>query len=252
VEALLSRFDSKVRLLKGGEMMKTLVLVLALLIVGSAMCGAAGVTVDLYNKWNYIAAPCVPFNPDPISVFTGPSGAIDLDYYLYRYDAASQSMIVYDAIDPTGFGNCLLGDGYILYNHANVDNFSFNAVPDGVPDAGGAKTDMWISLPGNQLDGVSAGGWQLIGQPFNHDTASDLGSGTGDNIHFTDGTTLKTWDEAVAANWVDDTFNYYTGIDQSMKNITYNGLGDDDTFRAGNAYYVHTRIDNIAMIIPAN
>lgn len=228
-------------------MMKTLVLVLALVVVAGGICTADTCTVDLYSNWNVVACPLVPFDPDPNSVF----GGVDIDGRVARYDAPSQSFVSYDAIDPTAFGNCLLGEGYLLENYANVDSFSYSGVPDGVPDASNNMTDMWISLPGNQLDAADAGGWHIVGHPFNHDTAIDLGSGTGDNVLFTDGTTLKTWDEAFAAGWVEDVMSYFDASTQSYSTLSY-GLGDDDHFRSGKGYYLFTRKDNLAMIITAN
>jgi len=232
-------------------MMRTLGLVLALLVVASGMSVAASVTVDLYSKWNYISCPLVPFNPDPNAVFTGPTGdPLDIDTLLLRYDGPSQGQVGFDAGDPGSFGNILLGDGYILNNYAGVDSFTYQGVPDGVPDVSNNKTDMWISLPGGQGD-TAQGGWHLIGQPFNHDTAVNGDLGTGDHIWFTDGTTLKTWDEAVTAGWVDDTMFYFEAAAQGQGTLSYGG-GDDDSLRAGKAYYVRTKKDNLALIIPAD
>ena len=46
----------------------------------------------------------------------------------------------------------------------------------------------------------------MVGTPFNHDVyvnsdQSDMGDG--DNIFFTDGSSLKNWGEAADAGWVD-------------------------------------------------
>jgi hypothetical protein len=219
--------------------MKTLGLVLALVLVVGGACVADTVTLDLFAQWNFISAPLVPFNPDPLSVFSG----LTVSGYLNRWDAPTQSMATYDEIDPAAFGNVLLGDGYQLYQDA-AGSFTYAGVPDGVPDGGGNMTDMWISLPGYQLDGVDEGGWHLIGQPFNHDT-----SGV-ENLFLTDGTTLKTWEQAVDANWCDDGMQYWDGASQSMLLMSF-GLADDDHIRAGKAYWFHTKKDNLALIIPA-
>lgn len=243
------RFDSKVRLLKGGEMMKTLVLVLVLSLLTGVAATAATVTVDTYADWNLVAAPLVPFNPAVDSVFSN----FDVMFTagITRWDAPSQGMIAYDAFDvPGAFGNVLLGDGY-WFNYPEAGQIVYDGVPDGVPDASNVKTDMWISLPGNQLDGQDAGGWQLIGQPFNHDTPVDSGGFSGDLVFFTDGTTLKTWGEAADAGWVDSTMTFWDGATQGMLSLGY-FFNDDDQFRAGHGYWCKTNKDNLAMIIPAN
>jgi len=213
------------------------------------MCVADTVTVDLYyanGPWNFIACPLVSFDPAPESVFAG----VDIFYNLFRYDAPTASEYVYDG-DPSGpFGNILLGDGYYLANTGNVPSFSYSGVPDGVPDGNGTMTDMWISLPGVQGD-AGQGGWHLIGHPFNHDTPTNGAGGTGDNIWFTDGTTLKTWDEAVNAGWVQESMQYFDNASGNSLVMTYQGWGDDDTLRAKTAYWVLTMKDNIALIIPA-
>ena len=227
--------------------MRTLGLVLALLVVGSGMCAADTVTVDIYSAWNYFACPLVPFDPAPDQVMAG----VDIDGRLFRFDAPTQSMIVYDMIDPSAFGNVLLGDGYILDNYAATPSFSYSGVPDGVPDGNWTMTDMWISLPGYQLDQGSNGGWHLFAHPFKHDTPVNGPLGSGDNIWFTDGTTLKTWDEAVNAGWVDSAMSYFDGATQSQLAMTYQGWGNDDTLRAKSAYWIETKKDNIALIIPA-
>ncbi|MCX8053141.1 MAG: hypothetical protein N3B12_04985 [Armatimonadetes bacterium] len=224
--------------------MKTFGLVLALLVMGSAVCMAASVTIDLYTPWNYIACPLVPFDPNPESVFAG----VDVYYNLFRYDAATGSEFFYDGVGP--FGNILLGEGYYLLNVGNVPSISYSGVPDGVPDSSGNMTDMWISLPGVQGD-EGGGGWHLIGHPFNHDTPTNGPGGSGDNIWFTDGTTLKTWDEAVIAGWVSETMMYFDGVSQTSLTMTYQGWGNDDTLRAKYAYWVETKKDNLALIIPA-
>jgi hypothetical protein len=240
------------KLAKGGEKMRTLSLVLALVVVGSLACVADQVTVDLYSAaspWNYFACPLVPFDPNPYSVLSG----IDIDYNLFRYDAPTGSTLYFE---PDGaFGNILLGEGYYLNNASGATSFTYNGVPDGVPDGSGTMTDMWISLPGVQGDaGVNppnGGGWHLIGHPFNHDTPTNGPQGTGDNIWFTDGTTLKTWDEAVAAGWVGDSMQYFDNATGNSMQMTYQGWGDDDTLRAKTAYWLRTYKDNLALIIPA-
>lgn len=221
--------------------MKTFVLVLALMVVAAGVSVAATATIDVYPGWNQIAAPLVPFDPDPESVFAdAPSG---LDSMLYRVSPAEGGSIVYDEFDPESFGGVLLGDGYQL-RAFTAATLTVEGVEDGVPDAQGVKTDMWISLPGS---GFGTGAWHLIGQPFAHDTYVDETSG----LSFTDGTDVKTWIEAVIAGWVGDAFY---GSDPSvggMFMVTSDGFGDSDSLEAGKSYQIQTFVDNLAMIVSA-
>jgi len=225
-------------------MMRTFGLVLAMLVLCAGASMAVNVSYDIYGGWNLITAPLVPFNPDPLSVFAGaPDG---IDGVLTRVDPTNGN-ITYDGFDPAGFGNVLLGDGYWLFQSGG-GTISYDGVPDGVPDGSGNMTDMWISLPGNQADAgaepPSGGGWHLIGQPFNHDTNA-VG-----NLYFTDGSSMKTWEDAVAASWVDAAF---IGANASTGgfNVQFDGFGDDDHLRATHGYWIRTYKDNIALVIPA-
>lgn len=234
---------------KGGETMKTLVLVLALMVVvGGACVATTTATYDLYMGWSLISAPLVPINPDPLSVYAGaPDG---LDYLCYRYDPSS-GWVTYDSFDPSAYGNVLLGDGSSLNCMSAGATISYVGVEDGVPDGTGAMTDMWISLPGSQTDGIDAGGIHLIGQPFNHNTPVDpSGQNIGDGIFFTDGTTLKNWSEAVADSWVDGKLSTLDPANGAV-DVQFDGWGGDDTLRPGKGYWLTTYKDNLALIIPA-
>lgn len=238
--------------------MKILGIGLLLVLALSSTCGAVSVSYDVYPGFNCIAAPLVPINPDPIVPLTIGSTtypgvfaqAIDgIDGLLVRNDPATGG-IPWDGLeDPPGlsFGKVLLGDGYWLTVYSDGSKVQYEGLADGVPDAGGAMTDMWISLPGA---GGGIGGWHLIGQPFNHDTPVDDGSGTGVFITFTNGSVTMDWSDAVAAGWVSPVM---TGNDPATGGVPvqYDGLGSDDHLRAGKGYWVQTFIDNLAMIIPA-
>lgn len=240
------KLNSISQILKGGETMKTLGLVLALVLVVGGACVAATATYDIYKGWNMISAPIVPFDPNPETVFAGaPDG---VDSLLSRWDPSAGG-VGYDSGDPTSFGGVLLGDGFWLRDFTGKATITITGVADGVPDGAGVMTDMWISLPGNT--NINGGGWHMIGQPFNHNTPVDDGSGTGANIKFTDGTTLKTWGEAFAAGWVADTISTWDPASGGV-GIVFDGSGDDDHFRAGKGYQVKTFVPNLAMIIPAS
>ncbi len=229
--------------------MKTLGLVLALMVVVGGACVADIAAYDIYAGTQLVAAPLAPFNPDPLSVFANaPDG---IDYMLFRYDPSS-GWVTYDSFDPEMYGGVMLGEGAMLTATTSA-TISYEGFPDALKDsAEAAGTDMWISLPGNSMDGVDAGGWHLIGQPFNHETVVDpTYEGTGSNILFTDGTQVLNWAEANAAGWVDSKL---TNIDAASGaiDVQFDGWGGDDTLRVGKGYWLNTYKDNLAMIILAN
>lgn len=255
------RTTSVSKFLKGGEMMKTLGLVLALLVVVTGASFADTTTVDVYPGFSYVALPLAPFdcgtagayNPESIITNSGLWAA----GLLHKWDAATQSDIAYDPDGGTGW-NMVLGEGYSYY-WEDTSSFTVDGVADGVPDANSNMTDMWISLPGNQADSVSVspdgGGWHLIGTPFNHDISVDKGSFYGDNIFFTDGTSMKTWGEALEAGWVDPVMHGWDAAMQSSRDVLF--TGDDSNplntkLLKGCSYWLLTYQDNLAMIVPAN
>ena len=229
--------------------MKIIGLVICLLLATGIMASAnTTATVDIYSQWNLWSAPIVPIDPSPYTVLSN----FDLmfDAIVMRLDATTQGYLTLDGFatsDPV-FGGILLGDGYYTYN--SVDNtITIPGLDDGVPD-GAVQTDMWISLPGDQTDGKDAGGWHMIGCPFNHPVLVNDGSLNGARIQFTDGSSVKGWDDAVQAGWV-SSIAYYLNSDGSQGALGY-FFADDDHFRPGKGYFLQTLKDNLAMIIPGN
>lgn len=244
--------------------MKTLGLVLAMLLVISASALADTATLDVYQGWNYIGCPLVPMNlsndpeVDPENDFTEPYFAFDEVAFdletgkLLRFDAVNAANLVY--LGDEAFGKLLLGDGYMLNcSIPGKTTITYTGVPNGVPDAGGNKTDMWISLPGKQGDSnvPYGGGWHLISTPY----ADDVPAYTFDqfeniiwNINFTDGTQVLDWMAAADAGWVADTMYGLTGGVQNL--CTYNSE-TEYIMKAGKGYFLETKKDNIAMIITA-
>lgn len=235
------------KLLKGGETMKHFGLVLALsVVVAGGAYAEDSCKIDIYSGWNQISVPLVQTSPDPTVVFNG----VSVYNSLQRYDATVGTYVLLDDISPELFGNVLLGEGYVLAGTEAKEVTVSSPILDGVPDTQNNKTDMWISLPGVQSS-AAAGGWHLIGHPFNHITKVSKTDGTGDNISFTDGTTMKTWKEAAEANWVS---GVALGLDSTTQtNFTVGfDLADSDQFEPGRAYWIGTYKSNLAMIINAN
>lgn len=235
---MITRFSSNLKMRKGGEMMKKFGFALGLLVALSGACVADSVAYDVYDGWQLVAAPLVPFEPDAALVF---ANAAD-----------------YTGWDPTtgglsygeGFMNVLLGDGYWLYSVGDTQ-VSYNGVADGVPDGSGNRTDMWISLPGDSGDGADAGGWHIIGYPFASPMDTDSGANSGDQVFFTDGTSLKNWSEAAAANWVEATMSGYSPAQGGGFTVVYDDSEGTKTLAVGNGYWIRTLKDNLAMILNA-
>lgn len=264
---------STTRLLKGGEMMRTLILTLALALVvaGAAVADTSTATIDVYAGWNQIGCPIVPVNLstdmdiDPELDYTEPyfawgdDGVGDdlLNGNLQRWDAPYGSMLIY-LIDES-FGKLLLGDGYFFYATSPA-TLSYTGLENGIPYEDPytyvkTKTDMWISLPGFKADSnvaaPNAGGWHLISTPYDNDVpAYDIdGSDIIWKINFTDGNVIKDWMTAVDDQWVSDTM--YGFENGSGTQVTY--LSETDySMKKGRGYWIQTFKDDIAMIISAN
>jgi hypothetical protein len=218
-------------------MKKTLVFVIALVLAMGMMASAATYTADLQPGWNFISVPLVPYDSSVAAVFGGIDVMFDVAMLQSMKDNAS---IAYDPFDEEGcdLQNIFVGQGYYI-NMFDSATFSYEGVADGVPDSQNVMADMWISFP--------VKGWQMIGTPFNHDVnvnADGEEMGDGDNIFFTDGSSLKNWGEAVEAQWVADCAQN----DDGTVGFFFN---DFSKFEPGKGYYFETKVDNLAMIVPA-
>lgn len=239
---MLNRFNSKINISRGGETMKKLGLVLALVFMVGGAAIAADVSYDVYQGWNLIAAPIVPLDPDPVNVLNG----LTIMNRIQRFDAASGGDVLYARGAESDFGSILLGDGYWLYVDSEAGaTVTYSGVEDGVP-TNGVKTDMWLSLPGVQGDETTQGGWHLIGHPYNHETPVGV---DGANITFTDGTTVKTWKQAVDDGWVD---GYMYGFEGGEFSVGYTRFAEQSTLLPFHGYWLYTYKGNIAMIIDGN
>ena len=214
-------------------MKKTLVFVIALVLAMGMMASAATYTLDVTDGWNFISLPGVPFDSSVASGFDG----FDFDFSALLQSMLGNESIADDEAEGTML-NVFVGQGY-YFNPGEDGTISYEGVADGVPDSQGTMADMWISLP--------KAGWQMIGTPFNHEVfvnADQSDDGDGDNIFFTDGSSLKNWSEAADEGWVSDTA---LGPEGSVGF----SFSDSASFTPGLGYYFQTMVDDIAMIVPA-
>lgn len=243
--------------------MKKLTLVLALLLVSSgAFAATETAQMDVYSAFSFVGPPIVPITssyPNTPIIF-GDAG-IDIEWTgtISRFDAPTQTQLVYTAWDESGQWSLLLGEGYMIdYRSGSLGSnptaVVYTGVEDGVPDADGTMTDMWISLPGNQLDGQNAGGWHWISTPFNHVVPFNVDDYDGANIKVTDGNVVRTLLDAASVEpvWIEEPWAFFSGSSQSWGSAGYlTGVYDDDQMQPGNMYIVKTRVDNLALIVPA-
>lgn len=245
--------------------MKTLVVVLALLVASSAAFAAETQTAsfDVYQAFSYIGVPIVPITtsyPNTPLIFSG--AGIDIEWSgntVTKFDAPTQGMVDYQAWDPAYQWSMLLGEGYQVDCRSNPPGsnptvVSFTGIKDGVPDSLGTMTDMWISLPGNQLDGVNQGGWHWIATPFNHAIPFNETFWGGEHIKITDGNTVRTLMDASTNSplWIELPFSYFNGATQGWENAGYmTGVNESDQLDPGKMYIVKTLVDNLALIVPA-
>ncbi len=176
--------------------------------------------------WSLIAVPAIPEDPSPESVFAG----IPIDGNLYRWEAASRSLMIYDAWSPESYGGILLGDGHWLQTTA----------PATISYEGRYQAnDQWISLP--------SVGWTLIGQPFNYSTPwANVKVHNGKSVlSMHDATRLEGWMNSVGYWW-----------DSATQGLCDLGLEEDfayhTTLQPWHGYWVESYVDNLSLIIPQN
>ncbi|MCE5200423.1 MAG: hypothetical protein ABFD54_01145 [Armatimonadota bacterium] len=241
--------------------MRTLCFAVAMLAIVASASVAGSVTVDFYGPgWALVSAPQVPIESRAVYLWD-PDFTEWLDSKLFAVNPTTGSQVPLSYGDNAETFSILLGEGYLLNNTDGPTQVTYDAVADGVPsnpaDAT-TMTDMWISLPGRTETGTNLdqGGWHLIGCPFNHVIPFDKAEGSfaaGDNIYFTDGTTVKTWADASTGNdaWVSPTMFGRDGRGQFQ--ATYDGDPSEvDLFlRPGYGYWFQTKKDNLAMIVTA-
>jgi len=267
--------------------MKTLGLVLAMLFLVGGCCLAAtttSVTISaIGTEWNMIALPVVPLDPAvggnqaahgiyPAQDTSGVFGAFNTEshFTLKSYDYVGGGYLTFGYQNPAGFGNLLLGTGYWVTGTNLTGSVTYNGLLDGVPDfqsdgvtpvldstgnlGTSLKTDMYVSLPGQ---GLGTGGWHLIGLPFNHAVALSMSAKAKDGSRFllTDGTTVLDWHDAALSTapggkWINASAKGWDPVGGGYTTVGYGS--STNVWQPGNAYWVQTLKDNLAMIIPGN
>lgn len=217
-------------------MKKTIVLAVAALFATTLAASAEKVNVPLFTGLNMLAAPQAPIYAEaPETVFAdASSNPLSIGFNLTRWDAVNKGYIAYSPFNTADYGGVLLGDGAWYTSDADVV-WQYDAAPNGLPDASGVKTDMWISLP--------AAGLALFGNPFNDsiDWISCL---------MTDGTQTVSVEQAANLGWFDGSCIEWSAQDQG-----YTTVGTmpwyKQTIDPGHAYWITTAQDNLALIVPA-
>ena len=84
--------------------------------------------------------------------------------------------------------------------------------------------------------------WNLFGHGFKQPVALA-------DCTLNDGVEVKSWDDAVAAGWVDPTVYFYEG--GRYRFVRSDGTGDDDHLRAWHGYWVLVHSWTLALTVPA-
>jgi len=257
-------------------MRKSSILLLAVIGLLVVACSAYAVTtatatLQIYGKWNQIAAPIIPFDPDMTDngttsdttgnpSLTGVPGCWNSWYgdwntadrltspnhndTLAWRDPISQSNVQLPD-DLGSFPNILMGDGYLARcNTGNRGQIKHNLTYNGVDIS---DTQAWISLPG-KTNGT--GGWHYIGIPYPVGTACDFSSVV---VVYTDPTTQQLTSALMG--------DLYAAGNQTVLSTTFFGWDsagqnlvqcpdDGSNLYGGQMYKVFTKVSNIALILP--
>jgi len=177
----------------------------------------------LNASWGLISVPSPPVNPDPANVFAG----IDIDSKLYRFDRATQSMILYDTWTPDVFGNVSVDDGYWLQVDTNK-TISYQAYGD---------------TPATYTTQLPAAGWSIIGCPFQSNIQWP-------NALVTLGATTVPISTARGNGWISGTGYWFDSSTQSMVDF---GLPED--FPTGSELYpwhghwIQSLVNNLSLTL---
>jgi hypothetical protein len=173
-------------------------------------------TFSIYQGWNLISSPFIPNNPDPAVVFDG----LNIDGNLSRWEAASSSFITYDSEDPSAFGSITLGDGYWLYNDSGEDK---------------SVTYQGTAGPTTLTIEIESNGWNLVGCAWDYAVSCA-------NLSILYNGATKSWDDAVAAGWMEDNWHGFNAETQSWFDVSPSGFASDDMLRPGMGYWTRSPV----------
>jgi hypothetical protein len=230
--------------MKKGILVLAVVALLAVTISANAEVTTGTATFQLYGWYNQVAAPLIPFDPNPRNAATSSGvfggwfdGFVAGDFITYL-DPTSQGSLNFPT-DWDAFPNILMGDGYVATVAAGQGVLAREWTYDGVDIS---DTDAYISLPG-QTGGN--GGWHYVGIPYPAGKQVDYGSivvTNGQESH----TILELWGEGMP-DWLSLTWFGDDAASQGTIRVPDDGVY---TLEGGKMYQVYTKVNNLALILP--
>ncbi len=213
--------------------------VLALAFVAALIClipvSASKVTIQtpmappaLMPDWNLVGLPGVPVDPLPELVLA--PNAVDQN--LFRFDAPTQGLILYDDWAPEWYGNMLLTDGFWLRVQGPA-RIAYTGLDDT------EKMDICISLP--------KAGWTLIGMPFkDHEFPWD-------KVKISDGARTVSLEKGSDKEWINTVGYWWDSLAQGLMDI---GIARDfpqeTNLRPWHGYWIESWEDALALILEAD
>jgi hypothetical protein len=179
--------------------------------------------------YSLVSVPLQPVNPDPAAVFAG----TQIDWWLYKWERATQSQIPYDIYMPGAFGNIQTDEGYWLYQEAPY-TISYQAY-------GGVPAMRDTSLP--------TAGWNILGCPF-------LRNAPWEDIQVTYSgitTTMQHAAKDVDKLWLNSNGIWWDSATQSQMDI---GIPEDYPttldMSPWHGYWVNTFVNDLTLTLTGN
>jgi uncharacterized lipoprotein YddW (UPF0748 family) len=174
-------------------------------------------------EWSWFSLPLEPVNPAAEAVLPG----WPIDANLFRWDAPTQSQVMYDMWRPDIFGDLQMGDGY-MYRDGNSRSISYQAY-----SGGPAQRDVSIPLAG----------MALIGCPFDRSINWEKALVTKNGVTVDIRTATKT------NNWMQSIGFWWNAAEQSQYDM---GFWDDwpsggTTINPWRAYWIVTFTDGLTL-----
>jgi len=184
----------------------------------------------LQAGWNLISLPIEPALEFPHIVFRGLTIDSIVSPHLKRWDRKTGAEVIYSSTTPGPFGNVYADEGYWLYV-SGTPTIKFNGAA--------ATTDRRIKLP-NTTDPAA---YALIGYPFQ--TAQSFSNCMVYNPNAAAPQT-RTMAEAIAANWIPDTFYGWDAVTQTQYVVTLSSA----MLEPWKGYKAAALVPGVELIIP--